>query len=48
MNFTQILNLYKWNKQDKKIDTITEMANNADKIEGKFNEVTTALAENRC
>jgi hypothetical protein len=34
MNFTQLFNFYKWDKQDKKIDTITEMANNAIKQGG--------------
>jgi hypothetical protein len=46
MNFTQLFNLYKWDKQDKKIDTITEMANNVQKIEDKFSSVETSLADN--
>jgi hypothetical protein len=33
VNFTTLFNLYKWSKQDKKNDTISEMAKNADKIE---------------
>jgi hypothetical protein len=33
VDFTSIFNLYKWSKQDKKTDTISEMAKNSDKIE---------------
>jgi hypothetical protein len=33
LEYTSKLNLYKWNKKDKKEDTIIEMANNAEKID---------------
>lgn len=42
-NFTTNENLYKWDKTDSKLLTITEMSNNVDKIDAKFVEVDGAL-----
>ncbi|MBN8200479.1 hypothetical protein [Bacillus sp. NTK034] len=40
MDFTQNLNLYKWNKEDKKQDTITEMSKNMDTIDAQLAETS--------
>jgi hypothetical protein len=40
MEFTTLFNLYKWAKKDKKNDTISEMAKNADKIEAVLGPIS--------
>lgn len=46
MKYTKNLQLYKWDPADKKVDTITEMSNNAEKIDAKFLEMDKTLADN--
>lgn len=43
--YTPNLQLYKWDKTDSKVDTITEMASNAHKIDTKLKDVDESIAQ---